>query len=224
MLIANRQRIVAHIVGLARSFSSASHLAFRATSSVNNTTGGGAVQVLQARHTALQSDVEWIQDLLNKTEGGGYIVGNAGIFGQKVAWGDLDSFQHVNNVVYLKWFETARVNGFAKMAQDMPGIGFETFMDPVGVGPIMRSANIAWRYPITFPDTISVFHKLLPITEKDRFLLAGVVVSHNARKVACRITETIVTVDYDKGGIKAPIPDSIREGFNRILEEQAKFT
>ena len=35
----------------------------------------------------------WIQDLLNKTEGGGYIVPKAGLLGHPVAWGD-----HVSRV------------------------------------------------------------------------------------------------------------------------------
>ena len=26
-----------------------------------------------------------------------------------VQWGDMDSFGHVNNVVYLRWFESARI-------------------------------------------------------------------------------------------------------------------
>ena len=26
-----------------------------------------------------------------------------------VAWGDMDAFGHVNNTVYIRWFETARI-------------------------------------------------------------------------------------------------------------------
>lgn len=89
-------------------------------------------------------------------------------------------------------------------------------MSGKGVGPIIRSCNLAWRYAITFPDNVTVVHKVEPLEHSDRFLLKGVVVSHNARKVAARITEVLVTVDYDKGGVKAPIPDGIR----KVLEDR----
>ena len=32
-----------------------------------------------------------------------------------VLWGDMDSFGHVNNIVYLKWCETSRVQLFREM-------------------------------------------------------------------------------------------------------------
>ena len=35
-----------------------------------------------------------------------------------VLWGDLDSFSHVNNIIYLKWCETSRVELFRKMWED----------------------------------------------------------------------------------------------------------
>ncbi|ANB12303.1 hypothetical protein AWJ20_552 [Sugiyamaella lignohabitans] len=93
-------------------------------------------------------------------------------------------------------------------------------MSDQGVGPIIRSVELAWRYPVRFPDTITVVHKLEPVTEKDRFILKGVVVSHKAKKVAARISETIVTVDYSKGGTKAPIPEYILKVFDKILVRQ----
>ncbi|HQV78944.1 MAG: acyl-CoA thioesterase [Chitinophagales bacterium] len=33
---------------------------------------------------------------------------------QMVAWGDMDAFQHVNNVQYFRYFETGRVEFFNK--------------------------------------------------------------------------------------------------------------
>ena len=29
-----------------------------------------------------------------------------------VIWGDMDSFQHVNNVIYFRYFESARIQYF----------------------------------------------------------------------------------------------------------------
>lgn len=33
-------------------------------------------------------DIKWIQELLDKTEGGGYMLKHAGMLGHSVAWGD----------------------------------------------------------------------------------------------------------------------------------------
>lgn len=33
----------------------------------------------------------------------------------KVAWGEMDALQHVNNVVYFRYFETARLDYFNKL-------------------------------------------------------------------------------------------------------------
>lgn len=118
----------------------------------------------------------------------------------------------------------ARVNMFRGFINEHPNQGFETFMDPVEVGPIVRSVELAWRYPIQFPDTITVIHKLLPLTKPDRFELKGVVVSHKAKKVAARIHEQIVTVDYSNGGIKAEIPETVKSAFETRLKEQENST
>ncbi|GGD72752.1 acyl-CoA thioesterase [Maribacter cobaltidurans] len=33
-----------------------------------------------------------------------------------VQWGDMDAAQHVNNTVYLRWMESARIEMFQKMS------------------------------------------------------------------------------------------------------------
>jgi acyl-CoA thioester hydrolase len=32
-----------------------------------------------------------------------------------IAWGDMDAFQHVNNIVYFRYFESARIAYFEKL-------------------------------------------------------------------------------------------------------------
>ena len=47
-----------------------------------------------------------------------------------VAWGEMDAFGHVNNIVYFRYFESARIAYFEK-------IEFIKFKDNIGVGPIL---------------------------------------------------------------------------------------
>jgi len=44
-----------------------------------------------------------------------------------IAWGDMDAFQHVNNVVYFRHFESARISYFEK-------INFIEVMNETGIG------------------------------------------------------------------------------------------
>jgi YbgC/YbaW family acyl-CoA thioester hydrolase len=162
-------------------------------------------------------NLHWIGKLLSASEGGGYDIKNAGIVGQTVSWGEQDVFQHINNVAYLRWFENARVNLFYNVADEHPEM--LEFFDPTkGVGPVMRSVELAWRRPIVYPDRITVVHKVGPITEPDRFVLHGVVVSHNQKVVAARIKETLVCIDQD--GRKAPIPIKVRSIMEDWIKEQ----
>ena len=64
-----------------------------------------------------------------------------------VQWGDMDSFGHVNNIVYLRWFESARIAYFEKagILSQMPDIG-----------PIQARQVIDYRLPLTYPDRLLV--------------------------------------------------------------------
>ncbi len=67
-----------------------------------------------------------------------------------VQWGEMDAFHHVNNVHYLRWFESARIAYFA--AIDI-AIGLD---GAPRLRPILARATIDYRAPVTFPDTVTV--------------------------------------------------------------------
>ena len=66
-----------------------------------------------------------------------------------VAWGEMDAFQHVNNVVYARWLETARMVYLER-------IGLVDRMRDEGVGPILAKTVIDYRRPLRYPDTVHV--------------------------------------------------------------------
>lgn len=66
-----------------------------------------------------------------------------------VQWGDMDALQHVNNVVYLKWFETARI-------EYMNQIRFMSRLKSHNIGPILASSSIRYRVPVEYPDRVYV--------------------------------------------------------------------
>ena len=129
-----------------------------------------------------------------------------------VAWGEMDSMGHVNNIVYFRYFETARMIYLER-------IGFLKEQDRTGVGPILASTRCDFRKPLVFPDKISVGVRIDDI-EADRFVTYYRLVSHNLGKVAAEGEGLIVSYDYKKGK-KTEVPDSIREAIES-LEGQAK--
>src|SRR3990167_1172306 len=66
-----------------------------------------------------------------------------------VAWGDMDALAHVNNTIYLRWFESARIAWWERLRlQERP--------HSESLGPILARTTIDYRRPVTYPDTIEV--------------------------------------------------------------------
>ena len=123
-----------------------------------------------------------------------------------IAWGDMDAFQHVNNIVYFKHFESARIAYFEK-------INFLEIMNKTGIGPILASTQCNYKIPLTYPDNVTVGAKVNAI-EKDRFIMKYTVISHKFKKTAASGEGVLVTFDYQKNK-KAFVPDEIRK---RIID------
>ena len=123
-----------------------------------------------------------------------------------IAWGDMDAFQHVNNRVYFKHFESARMAYLEK-------IGFLEVMNQTNIGPILASTQCKFKIPLTYPDHVTVGAKVRTI-EKDRFIMEYAVISHKHQKIAALGDGVLVTFDY-KNNVKALIPEDIRQ---RIID------
>jgi acyl-CoA thioester hydrolase len=118
-----------------------------------------------------------------------------------VAWGDMDAFQHVNNTVYFKYFESVRLAYFEKA-------GFMDVMNKTGIGPILASARCDFKAPLTYPDTISVGSKISQIQD-DRFTMLYRIVSHKLQRIAAEGEGLVVSYNYQENK-KAPLPEEIR--------------
>ncbi|MCB9566050.1 MAG: acyl-CoA thioesterase [Myxococcales bacterium] len=118
-----------------------------------------------------------------------------------VAWGDMDAFQHVNNVVYFRWFESARIAYFE-------ACGWNERMRTSGVGPILAHTACAFRAPLTFPDHVLLGARAEGL-EADRFTMRYRVVSEALGRVAAEGEGRVVSYDY-RAAAKAPIPEDVR--------------
>ncbi|HOI73361.1 MAG TPA: thioesterase family protein [Syntrophales bacterium] len=123
-----------------------------------------------------------------------------------VAWGEMDAMGHVNNIVYFRYFESARIAYFEKM-------GLIDFMKKTGIGPILATTSCRFRIPLTYPDSVLIGAKVVSV-EEDRFVMNYIVVSKKHRKPAAEGEGVIVAFDY-RGGKKVPVPEALKQ---KVLE------
>jgi len=118
-----------------------------------------------------------------------------------VAWGEMDAYGHVNNIVYFRYFETARMAYFEKLASP-------DFVSRNPLGPILASTSCRFRAPLAFPDRLSVGARVARVDE-DRFVMFYAVYSHSLQRIAAEGEGTIVCFDYRENR-KAPLPAELR--------------
>src|SRR6266513_295594 len=92
-----------------------------------------------------------------------------------VVWGEMDSYRHVNNVVYFRYFENARLEYFRQL-------GWFEYETETGIGPILAATQARFRKPLTYPDNILIAARAGEIDD-DRFTMEHIVVSQRLAAV-----------------------------------------
>ena len=124
-----------------------------------------------------------------------------------VAWGDMDYFRHVNNIVFFRYFESARIEYLQR-------IGFRALEAGNQVGPILSATGCRFRRPLTWPDTVRVGARVSSVGA-DRFEMEYRLVSTAQNSVAAEGTGTLVSYDYALGR-KVPLPGQIRAAIEAL--------
>jgi len=106
-----------------------------------------------------------------------------------VRWGDMDSLGHVNNILYLQYFETARIEYLLRLGMSAPG------PDWGEDGAIIKSVSCRFLVPVTFPDTLSVGARITHLGD-DRAIMDHIAVSQRTGEVAATGDAMLVGYDY----------------------------
>ncbi len=123
-----------------------------------------------------------------------------------VAWGDMDALGHVNNTVYFRWFESARIAYFER-------VRFMELLEETGVGPILASTHCRFRLPLDYPATVRIGATISALGE-DRFVMRYAAASLAHARLAAEGEGLVVCFDYRRER-KAPIPQELAR---RIVE------
>ena len=126
-----------------------------------------------------------------------------------VQWGELDAYGHINNTIFFRWFESARIEYLTRS-------GMVRTMERDQIGAILHSTGCRFRRPVFFPDTVEIGGRASEVGD-DRFTMEYLVVSHEQDAVVGEGTGIIVAYDY-AAHAKAPLPDDVRRGIASLEE------
>lgn len=104
-----------------------------------------------------------------------------------VQWGEMDAANHINNLVYLRWAESARIDCFEK-------IGMQTSFQS-GIAPILAWQDCKYIFPMSYPDTAIVGTRIIEVLE-DRFIMECSVFSEKYQRLAAISKQTIMAYNY----------------------------
>ncbi|WP_299019713.1 thioesterase family protein [uncultured Photobacterium sp.] len=132
-----------------------------------------------------------------------------------VAWGEMDAFQHVNNVVYFRYFETARIEYFREVA-------LMEEMYKTGIGPVLSETSCCFKLPVTYPDTLYIGSRVSELHD-DRFTMEYAVVSKKLGAVATFGKADVVMYDFNnkqKAKLSSLLVDSIQGIESQVAIQQ----
>lgn len=124
-----------------------------------------------------------------------------------VAWGEMDALNHVNNSVYFKYFESARL---AYMTE----INGWKIMEKLAIAPVLASTSCRFKVPLTYPDTVDVAARIRDMQD-DRFTMQYVVWSHNHQRIAAEGEALVVAFDTRKK-CKTQVPADLVTAINKV--------
>jgi len=140
-------------------------------------------------------------------ETGGPLDGFPVVISLPVQWGDQDALGHVNNIVYFRWCESARIEYLRRLGVDAAGGGSVT-------GIIVAAIGCDFRRPVTFPDTVLVGARITRIG-RSSMTMEHKIYSDAQKAVVADANSTIVAFDHDAGASR-PVDDALRRAISGV--------
>jgi acyl-CoA thioester hydrolase len=123
-----------------------------------------------------------------------------------VQWGEQDAFGHVNNTVYFRWCESARIVYLER-------VGLRASLQNEATGPILARIGCDFRQPVRFPDAVEVGSRVTRMG-RSSFDMEHRIVSERLGLVA-EAASTLVVYDYGAGRSVA-IPEAVRAAIEAL--------
>ena len=115
-------------------------------------------------------------------------------------WGDLDSMNHLNNTLYFRLMEEARISWFREN---------QLIARPNGEGPILASASCDFLKPMTYPCDALVTQSVTRVGRSSMDLDVTIEGDEATPILYARGKNVLVWMDYVSGK-SAPWPETLR--------------
>ena len=124
------------------------------------------------------------------------------VYDQKIAWGDMDAFGHVNNVIFYRYIESARLAYLDQL---------DILSEPLLT--VVLSNQCHYLKPVVYPDQLKVGVKVEEI-RNSAFRMKYTLYSEEQKSIVANAEAVIVCVDKESmQKIKIPeyIVDKIKQ-------------
>jgi acyl-CoA thioester hydrolase len=118
-----------------------------------------------------------------------------------VRWGEMDSLGHVNNSVYFRYFETARITYFERVGVLDPA-------KPSQIGPILVSTRCDFMKPLVYPDPAVVGARVREVRTSS-LTMDYAIYRGTERELCAAGSSVIVLYDY-AAKVKVNVPADMR--------------
>ena len=117
-----------------------------------------------------------------------------------IRWGDLDSVGHVNNTIYFRYMEQARIDWFDSLGYPV---------GPCEEGPVIVNASCTFLKQLNYPGNVEVKTYIGTVGRTSMESWIEMRPSYDPRTVYAEGGAKIVWVNYALGKSQ-PLPDQIR--------------
>jgi len=121
-----------------------------------------------------------------------------------VRWGDMDAYGHVNNALYMRYLEEARVQFLASIGATMNGNGTD---------PVIINVGCTFLRPVSYPATIIVKSFVGEIGRSSFMVWYELSTTDNPDQLCSEGYSKVVWMDHNTGRSVA-LPDIIRENIS----------
>ncbi|MEX0968449.1 MAG: acyl-CoA thioesterase [Bacteroidia bacterium] len=124
----------------------------------------------------------------------------------RIDWSELDLFGHVNNVMFYKYIQSARVKFWEQ-------IGLYGMYEKEGIAPLLASASIDFKKPLLYPGNTII--KYAPVFIKNTSFGLEYSIQDDNSEIAALGKDTMVLYDFNKNR-KLTIPDNLRMNIEKL--------
>lgn len=124
-----------------------------------------------------------------------------------VQWGDQDALGHVNNTVYFRWCESARVAYLQRL-------GLAEWLAPTELGPILAQISCNYKRQLYFPDTVRIGSRVTRLG-KTSLTMDHRIVSLAQNAVVAESSSVLVVFNY-LNQRPAAIPMDVRSAVEQL--------